>query len=364
MGVRFTVFSVVFSILDHKLAWPLLDPPSHSGLSCCVKREAILIPGSTPSNDNIPYITLVESGTSGPHTISITVVSPRDLVLRHGKQSNAIATPVDLEPPPPAVGAGKQRLYSFYRPGLAAGTFVVDLKQEIAEKANGDGPLQDKKSSVKFTVVAPQYVLPPGSINTVYPPNGHSAPHITLPHVVLKDPQMPWERVGSAHELRLGGDILKKCLTPWLAILVFTNEGISLHPDVSRYKWLAHVRHVDTTGMAEAGSTTGLLGERDNLFSVVLSHRTGPLDSDQPTTVIAHLDSIENLEAMTLPFRAPYVGLSSLYSWMYTDLPPNSITVRHAFQDIGKSSKDLLRAPLIAKDLEQLISQRTSGQYV
>lgn len=384
--------------------------------------------------------------------MSLTVISPRDLVLRHGVQSHPITTPVDLVHSPD-IGTGNQRLHSFYRPGLAAGTYVVDVRQDIAEKADGTGPLGPKTSSKKFTVVAPRYALPAGSVDTVYPPNGHSAPHVTLPHVVLKDPQLPWERVGSEKELRTAGDALKKCRTPWLAVLVFTHDEILLptnitsqltkllnparpftpsntaainvnisdfvtqvkgsgtictpltfdenvddpaktfgdvvfvkrdllqalvvthdrngatdpgqtQPDVSRYKWLSHVRRVDTTGMAEAGSTTGLLGERDSLFSVVLSHRTGPLDINQPTPVIAHLVSIEGLESMTLPFRAPYVGLSSLHSWTYTSLPPNSLTVRHAFQNIGNSCKDLLRAPMTDDALKELRAQGPAGIHV
>lgn len=389
--------------------------------------------------------------------MSLAVISPRDLVLRHGIQSNPITTPVDLKRPA-QIGTGNQSLHSFYRPGLAAGTYNVDVKQDIAEKEDGTNPLASKESSKTFTVVAPRYALPAGAIDTVYPPNGHSAPHFTLPHVVLKDPQSPWERVGSEKELETPGKdgALSKCRTPWLAVLVFTHDEISLpddvisqltallkpeepaepfkpsttatinvnisdfvckvrandsvctpltfdknvddpakttgdvvfvkrdllkglvqthdingvavsgqtHADVSRYKWMAHVRHVDTTGMAGAGSTSGLLGERDSLFSVVVSHRTGPLDIDQPTPIVAHLVSIEGLEAMTVPFRAPYVALSSLHSWTYTSLPPNSLTVRHAFQHIGNSSKDLLRAPMTDDALKKLEDQGPAGTHV
>ncbi|OCL06353.1 hypothetical protein AOQ84DRAFT_321546, partial [Glonium stellatum] len=390
--------------------------------------------------------------------MSIAVVSPRDLVLRHGKNTAKPVAPKDIQAKPD-IGHGNQQLNSFYRPCLTAGSYSIDVRQDIAKKTDGTDPLDSKTSRKKFTVIAPQYFLPPGSINSVYPPNGHAAPHVTLPHVVLNDAQLPWERVGSEKELIGGGDALKKNRTPWLAVLVFTHDEIALSTDVisklsdilrplkpteavpkpieatptsainvniaelvakisgndtfstpltfnkdiddptntlgdvvflkkgllqgllrtynekgeadpaqsqhdvSRYRWLSHVRHVDTTGMAEAGSTTGLLGERDSLFSVVISHRTGPLKVEQPTPVIAHLVSIEGLEGMPYPFKTEYIALSSLHSWTYTSLPPNSMTVHHAFHVVG-NSKALLRAPVTEDKLKALREQGKAGENV
>lgn len=176
--------------------------------------------------------------------MSGAAASPRNLVLRNGTQAQKSVTPVDLEPKPD-IGEGNQRLHSFYRPGLVAGTYNIDVEQDIAKYSPSPGerfadiPAQDKldskKSSKSFTVIALQYSLPPGSLNTTYPAPGHQTPHTTLPHVVLNDPQLPWERVGSEGELSTDSpehqDALSKTRTPWLAVVVFTQDEIMLPPE-------------------------------------------------------------------------------------------------------------------------------------
>ncbi|KAL7939903.1 hypothetical protein V8C35DRAFT_288030 [Trichoderma chlorosporum] len=393
--------------------------------------------------------------------MSLNPTSPRHLVLRHGKRATGNLAAGDIKPRP-EIGTGNQILHSYYRPGLPTGSYKIDVEQKIAENKDGSGASFSKTSSKSFKVVAPRYNLPAGTFNSVYPPHGHSAAHLTLPHIILNDPQFPWERVGSEKEQRETDDAGKN-LTPWLAVLVFTHDEITLpppvksslekllelppaepdkpaksfepsptltfnlniakfvekvgasngllstpltydpvldgdkddtngdvvfvkkdllnalcrrhgddgapdgaqdRPDVSRYRWLSHVRKVDTTGMANAGSTTGLLGERDSLFSVIVSHRTGPLDTASPAPVVAHLVSIEGLETnMSYPFQTEYVGLSSLHSWAYTSLPPNSLTVKDAFKAIG-NSRELLRAPVSDAELAALRANKQAGENV
>ncbi|KAK5651234.1 hypothetical protein OQA88_12698 [Cercophora sp. LCS_1] len=93
-------------------------------------------------------------------------------------------------------------------------------------------------------------------------------------------------------------------------------------PDLTRYEHLAHARrHVKTAGMAASAQY-----ER-GLFSVVLPHRVGPL-SDQPTTAIAHLVSLEgwnNMDRAELDQSGiRIVALNPLYAWSYTAMPVNS----------------------------------------
>jgi len=84
-------------------------------------------------------------------------------------------------------------------------------------------------------------------------------------------------------------------------------------PDVSRYKYLAHARDINTTGMADAGV------EDNGVFGIVISHRTGPLSNTQPQPVVAHLVSIEGVESDYMnenwpmnPDTNKYVAMSSL----------------------------------------------------
>ncbi|CAH0046896.1 unnamed protein product [Clonostachys solani] len=101
--------------------------------------------------------------------------------------------------------------------------------------------------------------------------------------------------------------------------------------DVSRYQWLSHTRNINTTGMANSG-IDGELG----VFSVVISQRVGPLDITEPTDLIVHLVSIENLWSMNYPVQKDRVALCSLESWSYTCLPANSFNIWDAFRHVGK----------------------------
>jgi hypothetical protein len=110
--------------------------------------------------------------------------------------------------------------------------------------------------------------------------------------------------------------------------------------DVSRYKYLAHVRQVRTDGMAASAKYD------KGLFSVVLSHRLGPLDMERQSPAVAHLVSIEGWESMSLldPGKVKYVALTSLYSWSYTAMPTNGFELDAVFANVGRNV-DVLRIP-------------------
>ena len=118
-------------------------------------------------------------------------------------------------------------------------------------------------------------------------------------------------------------------------------------PDVSRYKYLAHLRDINTAGMADAGV------EDNGVFGVVISHRTGPLSNQQPQPVVAHLVSIEGVESdfwkanWPIGDRYQYVAMSSLYSWSFVTLPEGSFDIESTFVSLGTAPNGLglLRAP-------------------
>ncbi|KAK6509002.1 hypothetical protein TWF481_003768 [Arthrobotrys musiformis] len=109
--------------------------------------------------------------------------------------------------------------------------------------------------------------------------------------------------------------------------------------DVSRYQYLSHVRDINTQGMADSGI------EDVGIFSVVVSHRSGPLNITQPSPTVVHLVSIENVEAMTYNASLHRVAMCSLYSWTYTCNPPNSFNVFDAFEHLAGPGLGLLMAP-------------------
>ncbi|KAL7276583.1 hypothetical protein RUND412_000425 [Rhizina undulata] len=359
---------------------------------------------------------------------SRAINSPRHLVIRHARrilnERKRLRDP-ELADPPPKLAPGEEQLYSFYIPGLEAGLHKVSVVQDIQTPAQGDdGQPQTLHlpSSQEFNVVAPRFTLPDGSIHSTYPPQGHGDTVNTLPHVVLNDPHLPWERIGSKKD----APDKARNRVPWLALLVFTQDELRLQdaflngndsifqktkdlkkpvtqsttlainmkisdlwlttnqttpikqsdvtvdatattdviflqaqlfrtlvttydnagspipqqlaPDVSRYKFLSHVRNINTAGMADAGV------EDEGLFSIVVSHRVGPLTITQPTPVVVHLVSIENVESLPFDIKTQFVALSSLHSWTYTCLPPDSLNVYDSFRELG-NTLNVLRAP-------------------
>lgn len=117
------------------------------------------------------------------------------------------------------------------------------------------------------------------------------------------------------------------------------------HGWVHHHRFLSHLRHIHLDGTATAAATD----DEDHAYSVVVSHRTGPLDITQPTTVVAHLVNIEGVESLSWPVTQGYVAMSSLYSWDYSCLPPKSLNVADAFAQLG-TSLNVLRPGLTQDD--------------
>ncbi|KAK8851148.1 hypothetical protein PGQ11_013627 [Apiospora arundinis] len=386
---------------------------------------------------------------------STRIDSPRHLTLRHSRrlvaahqrntarplQFSALAeTGSSSDDEVEQLLPGQQKLNAYWAPGLEAGQkHRINVTQTI-DANNGDKVLK-LEAEQDFSVDAPQYSLPEGTIHSIYPPPGYADDHRILPHVVLTDPHLPWERLGSPKE-GTNTDLKARIATltesgatnsvrnrvPWLVVFSFSQDELRLtpedldtttgifkntsagvikpvkqsstmtvnmsvddlwkltpdvatpvtkdlgpdnmkgsrgdfifvkpdlftslfstydkdnkritgsNPDTSTYKYLSHVRTINSSGMALAGV------EDTAVFSIVVGNRAGPLDNATPTTMCVHLVSIEGVEAMDYPSHSHrYVALCSLHSWNYTVLPPQSVNVPDAFEHLG-STLDVLRA--------------------
>ncbi|RGP60890.1 hypothetical protein FSPOR_10391 [Fusarium sporotrichioides] len=363
---------------------------------------------------------------------SVAIDSPRHLTLRHARKAvalanskqNALLKPSSLvalsaeapkEPPDPQdedktppLESGQAQLHSYWAPGLEAGRkYEVSISQDIKAR-EGEKTLR-LPSKQEFSVDAPRFVLPEGSVYSTYPPQGYPDDRRILPHIVLTDPHLPWERIGSPSADK---ETDKRNKVPWLALFTFTHDELLLQPgalgatqfkqgptqsikmkvgdlvkidnvatpiennpdavvkdsvgefifvkpdliksffstfdkdnkrqvpnmpDVDQYKYLSHVKKINTKGMAIAGH------EDFGIFSVVISNRCGPLNNATAANVSVHLVSIEGIEGMSWPGTGKdYVGLCSLHSWTYTVLPPGQLNVREAFEHLG-DELDVLR---------------------
>ncbi|KAK5046260.1 hypothetical protein LTR84_008403 [Exophiala bonariae] len=88
------------------------------------------------------------------------------------------------------------------------------------------------------------------------------------------------------------------------------------------HKYLAHVRHINTVGFPDAGV------EEEGLYSIVVSSRLGAFDIDKPQTQICHLVSVEHVDSTLQDMGmddSGRIGMVSLFSWIYTALPPNPV---------------------------------------
>lgn len=110
-------------------------------------------------------------------------------------------------------------------------------------------------------------------------------------------------------------------------------------PYLDRYQQLAHVRNVNTLHTTDAGT------QDQGTFSVVISSRTGPLDTAQTTDLLVHLVSLENVDKIDYRTTRPRVGLASLYSWSFKALSAQgAFNVQDAMRTIGMQAGQLLRA--------------------
>ncbi|OTA02210.1 hypothetical protein A9Z42_0025390 [Trichoderma parareesei] len=142
--------------------------------------------------------------------------------------------------------------------------------------------------------------------------------------------------------------------------------------DVRPYRFLAHKRDINTEGMALAALTA--TEEDQSSYGVVFSHRTGPVTITKPTQIIAHLVSIRGVELMPWPVAndKKYVAMSSLHSWSYTCLPPDTPSIKDMFEALGRSSAmlrsnvqlDQLDPPTDApKEVQDRVLQRLHDGY-
>lgn len=367
------------------------------------------------------------SGVASSHQliVSMATSSPRQLVLNSARAAIAKLDSKQNDDPNDVLLPGEQRVFSSYEPRLSAGLYTVRVRQDI--KVDEQDKLDTKQSIQKFKVIAPQYVLPEDLVYSKFPEEGFSAARTTLPHVTLNDAHFPWDRTPSSSYRADDG---KKSVTPWLALLSFTPDELTvdkedldggalgpiippglkkplqqtptkainlpisaltklqdatslaspiehtefvqdeaaastdlifLRPplfnelfksydkdgretaqttaDPTRYKFLAHVRRVCLDGSAGPSE----LGQ-PALFSLLVSHRTGPVDVPSPTPVVVHLVSIQGTPDMAWPVSdsIKYVVMASLYSWTYTCLPGGNLfdEMRQIGDGLG-----MLRAP-------------------
>jgi hypothetical protein len=265
-----------------------------------------------------------------------------------------------------SISTSEIRFYDNYRPLLGAGDYTLDVEQQI-DSTDRAHPLS-KSATMKqpFSVAAPRFALADAEVQQRFPPlNANGVFAQNLPHVVLMERALPWERSLSAD-----GSV------PWLALLVFTEDELirptgqadnsalanatllgsypvtelltpkesgTLGPNVTaqtldetacraidmttavftrvtprlhELPYLAHARQVNVENKATALAST------DGWFSAVIANRFPAASADGVRNIV-HLVSLEGfapylVDSPAWPTGITKVRLAALASWSFT----------------------------------------------
>ncbi|KAH7125855.1 hypothetical protein EDB81DRAFT_810069 [Dactylonectria macrodidyma] len=146
--------------------------------------------------------------------------SPRHLVLEKAEReilrgTKAAETSTSDKPGFKTREPDHIKISSHFKPQLQGGDYTIMTTQDMET----EGEAQNLA-----TQITPQFQLPQNAILSVHPAKGQEAPVETLPHVAFKDPYLPWAR-----EVVKGQDSDRNKV-PWLALLLFTADEVSLTP--------------------------------------------------------------------------------------------------------------------------------------
>jgi hypothetical protein len=261
------------------------------------------------------------------------------------------------------IPAGDIQFYDNYIPVIKGGNYFITTQQTLKTGSNTTINGDSLGSVQEFIVSAPQFSIDTSQVINMYPPAGSTGLYgEVLPHIVLKDPVLAWERA------------MAGTATPWLALMVFDESELNggdsntksiqatvdeflkiatpvlapkpnkeddvdsstscryinipievfraVVPHLDELPYLSHIRKVNTGGKPILGIS------EHGLYSVIASNRfVSKPDAGQakPVKNIVHLVSLEGMENY-LKQEADLsaytsVSLISLTSWTFLSLP-------------------------------------------
>jgi hypothetical protein len=133
-------------------------------------------------------------------------------------------------------GEGSVSFVQYLLPALESGDFSVTATQVVSVFGDGE-TLQAKQS---FVIKGLRYGLDDAGVDSVFPPPGSQGEFgNVLPHVVLTDPTLPWQRSPSASPAKQGDPV-----PSWLALLLFDEEDPPPQPQAKTIADLVSDAHV------------------------------------------------------------------------------------------------------------------------
>jgi hypothetical protein len=271
-----------------------------------------------------------------------------------------------------SIPIGEIAFYDNVQAPIVAGDYTINASQQV-NSTDSDHPLSKTFTATRpVSVIAPRFRIPEADVQSYFPPRTAAGVFDqNLPHIVLNERVLPWERRLDPND--------PKC--PWMALLLFTEDEIIppdgkpptianptlagnypieqlLHPSdtsilgpavtpdtydetscstvdittdtftkvtprLAELPFLAHGREVNVGDKATDVAVAG------GFFSVVIGNRFPATNANSPdgTRNIAHLVSLEGF----LPYLVDTpswprpditkVRLASLQSWVFTCKP-------------------------------------------
>ncbi|NVB40585.1 hypothetical protein G6O69_22280 [Pseudenhygromyxa sp. WMMC2535] len=237
------------------------------------------------------------------------------------------------------LSAGELELYDNAVPDLSAGTYTINVNQQVHPDLTTTASMLSMAGSFQIEVTGPKDRLSPRDVLGVFPAAGsREASDLRVPHIALRRRTLPWER-----------EVFADKKIPWMALLLLkvnpeqsedggialepkadgTSSGAKLirasggQPDTLRIpgplltklaprkqelRLLSHVRRVsleDTEGE--------FAGDDDGFVAMVLGNRLPAAGHDW----IAALVSLEGKHAAIDNWGASTHSLTVLYYWAY-----------------------------------------------
>jgi hypothetical protein len=311
---------------------------------------------------------------------------------------------------PGGASQGSVSFVQYLLPALESGDFTLTATQAITVRGQGE-PLQATQS---FFVQGIRYQLDDSGADSVFPPAGSRGEFgNVLPHVVLTDPTLPWQRSPAPQPVRQADAAARRegaaASTPvpsWLALLLFDEQdpvpqpqsktiadlvsgnGIFYPPRTAEYgeapadpvtvidvpvglyaqitpsladlTWLAHTRLVQTTAKATVRDTPPA-----SEFAVVFGNRL-PAAGRLSTAFLVSLEgfgpylpSDDGVAPGTVPAQATAVRLVVLHAWTFS-----AVRLQQSFEGILEAvdmNPASLQLPLTAPGEAGTVVSRAFG---
>lgn len=197
-------------------------------------------------------------------------------------------------------------LYNNHLPIVQPGEYEVTYDQDF----QFGGVLKNQSQQLKFRIEGIQSSIDPQLVEGVFPPAGLSGVYdIVLPHIVINRSTIPWERKVSNG----------KSTTPWLALLLVTEDELTINQTKSGEVPITHVTYKGSKRLSSIFPTNLLEAELNCHVRIEGQKEVCVLISKAKPNIgkknILHLVSIEN--AFDSNGNLNSTTFQSYYNWTF-----------------------------------------------